>query len=74
MKMIVQRPSEGYDWLFEDRADDDRYFTTVVYRPEGTDPWLECTDADKQAWEDEHRPEPTPDHEPEIQEAEIIDE
>ena len=70
MKMIVQRPSEGYDWLFEDRADDDRYFTTVVYRPEGTDQWLECTDADKQAWEDEHRPEP----EPEIQEAEIIDE
>ena len=70
MRMIVQRPSEGYDWLYEDRADDDRYFTTVVYRPEGTDPWLECTDADKQAWEDEHRPTP----EPEAQEAEIVDE
>lgn len=72
MKMIVQRPSEGYDWLYEDRAEDDRYFTTVVYRPEGTDSWLECTDAEKQAWEEEHRPEPTP--EPEIQEAEVIDE
>ena len=69
MKMIVQRPSEGYDWLYEDRADDDRYFTTVVYRPEGTDPWLECSDADKQAWEEAHKP-----AKPEIQEAEVIDE
>lgn len=69
MKMIVQRPSEGYDWLYEDRADDDRYFTTVVYRPEGTDPWQECSDADKQAWEEAHKP-----AEPEVQEAEVVDE
>ncbi|MBQ3930288.1 MAG: hypothetical protein II708_05000 [Paludibacteraceae bacterium] len=68
IKMIQQRPTEGYDWLFEDRDVDKktyyRYFTTLVIRPEGTEPWPECTDADKRKWEEDHpQPEPEPEGE-----------
>lgn len=58
-------------WLYQDSSND-RIFAKSVYLGKNADPWVECTDADKQAWEEEHRPEPTP--EPEVQEAEVIDE
>lgn len=60
IKMIQQRPTEGYDWLYEDRDLNKesyyRYFTTLVIRPEGTEPWLECTDAEKLDYESKHKP------------------
>lgn len=49
--MIKQNPSNGYDWLYEDRAENGRYFTDVVYLPEGTPFWSECTNEEKLAWE-----------------------
>lgn len=64
IRMIEQRPTEGYDWLYEDRGENNRYFTDVVYRPEGTNPWPECTQAEREQWEEEHRP-PQPEPEPE---------
>ena len=65
IRMIEQRPTEGYDWLYEDREEDNRYFTDVVYRPEGTTPWPECTDKEREQWEHDHpQPEPeTPENE-----------
>lgn len=53
-KMIEQRPTEGNDWLYEERGKDDRYFTDVVYLPEGTPLWEQCTNAEKLAWDDVH--------------------
>lgn len=57
IKMIEQRPSDGMDWLYEYRGENDRYFTDVVYRPEGTEPWAECTQAEREEWEEAHKPE-----------------
>ena len=57
--MIEQHPSAGMDWLYEDRGENNRYFTDVVYYPEGTEPWAECTQAEREQWEREH-PQPEP--------------
>lgn len=63
-EMIKQKPTSGYDWLYEDRAENDRYFTDVVYLPEGTPLWSECTDAEKTAWEEAHKVVDEPDKNP----------
>jgi len=63
----IQRPSDGYDWLYEDRGVNDRYFTTIVFLADGADPWPECTDAEKQQWEEEHKPEQQP------EEAQVVE-
>lgn len=60
--------SDEGKWLYQDRSENDRYFTTVVLLGKDEDPWQECTNADKQAWEEEHRPEPID----EVQEAEEL--
>ena len=61
----VQTPDEGFDWLYKDQADEPRMFRHEVGLPPMAEPWLQCTDADKvayeQQWEAEHRePEPEP--------------
>lgn len=59
--IIIQRPNEGYDWLYEDRGEDWRYFTDVVCLAEGAPLWAECTNAEKEEWEREH-PIPEPEY------------
>lgn len=45
-------------WLYQDRGENDRYFTGVVYLGKDEPAWPECTDAEKTAWEEEHHPQP----------------
>lgn len=58
MALRIQRPTEGYDWLYQDRGENDRYFTTIVYLGKHEQEWPECTNEEKEAWESEHKPEP----------------
>ena len=59
MALRIQRPTEGYDWLYQDRGENDRYFTDVVYLGKHENPWHECTQAEREEWEREH-PQPEP--------------
>lgn len=46
-----QIADEGH-WLYQDQAEGFRYFTKKVYLGKNEEPWAECTDADKVAWEE----------------------
>ena len=61
----VQTPDEGFDWLYKDQEGEPRMFRHEVGLPPEAEPWGQCTDAEKQAWEEEHKPEPEPSPEPE---------
>ena len=61
---MIQRPKKKGNWLYEDRGENDRYFTTIVALAEGAQPWPECTDSEKISWEEEHHPQPEPEVEP----------
>ena len=61
-----QRPTPPNEWL-HDGAEDNRQFVKVIHLPIG-EVWLECTNADKEQWEEEHRP---PVVEPVLDELEI---
>lgn len=52
-------------WLYQDDDHGNRYFTDVVYLGIDTEPWVECTNEEKEAWEEEHKPEPEPEPEKE---------
>lgn len=68
---MKQVPTEGFDWLYEDRADGTRAFYRGITKSATTPPFLQCTDAEKIAWEEEHNP-PQPEPEP-IPEPEDIE-
>ena len=55
MALRIQRPTPPNDWLYEDRGENDRYFTTFIILGKNADEWNECTDAEKEAWGEEHR-------------------
>ena len=55
MKSIIQTPSIPSNWL-HNNSEKDRIFSKSICRPENTPAWPECTDAEKQAWEESHRP------------------
>ena len=62
----VQTPDEGFDWLYKDQEGEPRMFRHEVGLPPEAEPWGQCTDAEKVAWEEEHpSPDPTPSPEPE---------
>lgn len=72
-KMIEQRPMPPNAWLYEDRGENNRYFTDVAYLPQPDDPtkeppyWKQCTQAAREEWEEQHKPEPEPEpNEPQI--------
>ena len=59
----VQTPDEGFDWLYKDQEGEPRMFRHEVGLPPEAEPWGQCTDAEKVAWEEEHpSPSPEPDH------------
>lgn len=58
MALRIQRPSVDGNWLYQDRGENDRYFTTIVYLGKHEPEWAECTNEEKEAWEEEHKPEP----------------
>ena len=61
---ITQRPTPPNEWLYNDISEKERWFTDEICRPVGSEPWLECTDAEKRKWEEDHpQPEPEPEGE-----------
>lgn len=56
----VEFADEG-KWLYQDRGENERYFTDMVYLGKDAEPWTECTNEEKEEWEREHpQPEPEP--------------
>lgn len=62
MALRKQVPTEGYDWLYQDRGENDRYFTDVVYLGKHEPEWAQCTQAEREEWEEEHKPTPEPEN------------
>ena len=57
----VQTPDEGFDWLYKDQEGEPRMFRHEVGLPPEAEPWGQCTDAERQEWEEAHQeqePEP----------------
>ena len=65
MALRTQIPTAPNEWLYQDRGED-RYFTTFVHLGKEEPMWAECTEAEKFAWEEAHKPE-------EPQEAEVVE-
>lgn len=65
MALRTQTPTAPNEWLYQDRGED-RYFTTFVHLGKEEPMWAECTEAEKLAWEEAHKPE-------EPQEAEVVE-
>ena len=66
----VQTPDEGFDWLYKDQEGEPRMFRHEVGLPPEAEPWGQCRDEDKLAyekeWEEAHpSPDPTPEPAPE---------
>lgn len=64
MASIVQRPTSPNEWLHNGAPDYTRIFTDYIIRPESAPAWAECTNEEKEAWEEEHK-QPEPEPEPE---------
>lgn len=66
MALRIQKAEEGY-WLYQNRENDERYFTDFVILGKHEPEWAQCTQAEREAWEEEHKPEP-PTPEPQTEE------
>ena len=47
----VQTPTPPNEWLYQDQGENFRYFTKKVLLGAEAEPWAECTDAEKTAYE-----------------------
>ena len=50
--------SDEGKWLYQERGENDRYFTTFVWLGKDENPWPECSNEEREQWEDEHKHEP----------------
>ena len=55
MALRIQRPSVDGNWLYQDRGENDRYFTNMVILGKHEPEWAECTNKEKEEWEREHQ-------------------
>lgn len=60
METRVQYPTPLNEWLYQDQEDGSRIFTDYVILGKEAEPWQECTNEEKLAWEEAH---PQPDEE-----------
>lgn len=67
MALRIQKPTEGYDWLYQDRGENDRYFTDVVFLGKHEPEWAQRTQAEREEWEREHPQPESPEQEPELE-------
>ena len=51
----LQEPSNPNNWLYEEVSSNERNFALNVYLGKDAEPWHECTNAEKIAWEEAHR-------------------
>ena len=58
--MKTQRPSTPENWLYRDIDEENRYFTKLVFMPDDAPDYPECTNEEKEQWEEEHHPQPEP--------------
>ena len=56
MALRIQRPSQQGNWLFQEQDDKKRIFRDLVYLGITATEWAECTNEEKEAWEEEHKP------------------
>lgn len=56
-----QEPSRPENWLHDSAQDYTRIFSKLVYLGKDAEPWAECTNEEKEAWEREH-PQPEPEN------------
>lgn len=57
--MRIQTPKVEGNWLYK-AVNDNRWFTKEAMLPNNTPDLPECTDEEKEQWEEEHKPEPEP--------------
>lgn len=50
-----QTPLVGFDWLYRDFEENNRVFSKLVYLGVNDTPWDECTQAEREQWEEEHK-------------------
>ena len=49
----VQTPTPPNEWCYQDQGENFRYFTKKVILGANAEPWAECTDQDRLAYEEE---------------------
>jgi hypothetical protein len=49
----VQTPTPPNEWCYQDQGEDFRYFTKKVILGANAEPWAECTEAARLAYEEE---------------------
>ena len=49
----VQTPTPPNEWCYQDQGEDFRYFTKKVILGANAEPWAECTESDRLAYEEE---------------------
>ena len=50
--------SDEGKWLYQDRSENDRYFTDMVLLGRHEEPWKECSQAEREQWEESREPLP----------------
>ena len=53
MTKRVQTPTPPNEWCYQDQGEDFRYFTKRVLLGKNEQPWAECTESDRLAYEEE---------------------
>ena len=64
--MKTQTAKDG-NWLYQDQSENYRYFTKEIYLPDDAELWSECTQAEREQWEEEHKPEQELEPEPQTE-------
>ena len=49
----VQTPTPPNEWCYQDQGENFRYFTKKVILGANAEPWAECTESDRLAYEEE---------------------
>lgn len=57
MKGRIQIPSNPNNWLYQDWDEETRIFTKEAFLAPNQEDLPECTNAEKEQWEEEHKPE-----------------
>jgi hypothetical protein len=54
----TQIPDVDGNWLYIDFSDDDRQFYKSIDLGKTQEPFPECSQAEREQWEEEHKPQP----------------
>lgn len=68
----TQTASDG-NWLYQEQTDGSRIFTKSACLGAKAEPWPECTDEEKAAWEEAHKPAEQAANVEDVQEAEVVE-